>query len=166
LPRGKADDSRNDIPPDAWKAFQAHRDNSRRRHIEFLFDAITWWEWWQTDNRWANRGMGADKFVMSRKNDTGPYSPENVLCITHRENMAQISYKTRSEGQKRAWANPAHKKTPLFNTGDGHPCSKAVMTPHGRFGSARQAAFELGMNPRTAQRWAGRRINGWSFEEA
>jgi hypothetical protein len=46
-------------------AFSVQKRNAKKRGIPFLFTFQEWWAWWQIDNRWENRGMGRDKFVMA-----------------------------------------------------------------------------------------------------
>lgn len=48
-------------------AFSIQKRNAKQRGIPFLFTFQEWWAWWQIDNRWENRGMGRDKFVMARR---------------------------------------------------------------------------------------------------
>lgn len=164
-PRGIADPDKDGVPKEVWKAFQAHRDNSRRRGIAFEFDVFAWWAWWQIDDRWSNRGVGKGKFVMARKGDVGPYSPDNVVCITHGENIEQICPERRRRSMREAWSSGRHKPNRLFEKGERHPCSKPVLTPQGRFGNATEAAAAYGIVPRTAQIWAAKHRNGFSYEE-
>jgi hypothetical protein len=64
-----------------------HKQHSRERGIEFLFDFETWVTWWGDD--FAKRGSGADDLVMARKGDEGPYHPDNVYKSTCSENARE-----------------------------------------------------------------------------
>jgi len=104
--------------------------------------------WWQVDRRWHHRGIGANKLVMARFGDRGPYSPDNVQCITHSKNIADIDRTHMGEKIRRAWEAKAPEERArhhLCRRGDGHPKSKPVITPKGRFGSMALAAEAFGI---------------------
>jgi hypothetical protein len=84
-------------PPEVLKAFMAHFHVAKIRGIPFQFTISDWWSWWQTDNRWAGRGVGSQGLVMARFNDQGPYSPENVYCVTNAQNARDIGYERRRD---------------------------------------------------------------------
>ena len=71
-----------DIPKAGRRAFFIARANADRRGVEWQISLREWWDWWQTDNRWANRGRAASKFVMARTGDVGPYAIGNIYCTT------------------------------------------------------------------------------------
>lgn len=153
----------DDADLDGWRAFQAQRDNARRRGIPFLFDFQTWWSWWQVDGRWENRGLGKGKLVMARKGDVGPYSPENVYCSTHEDNIKEATPSS-AEARMRSILEGRFKPGQhLRIRGDGHPRSKPVLTPRGRFGSAALAAEEFGITARSAANRAKLQREGWSY---
>lgn len=60
--------------------------NAVCRGIAWGFDLWTWWQVWDASGHWADRGRGHG-YVMARKGDCGPYSPENVYIITSAENV-------------------------------------------------------------------------------
>jgi hypothetical protein len=155
-----------DIPPAAIRAFDAHRQNAKRRGTPFLFTLPEWWAWWQLDGRWEHRGMGRDALVMARKGDVGPYSVENVDCITHAQNMAAIPPEKRANGAARRWARQRELGIPchLAVRGDAHPRSRAVITPLGRFGSAALAAEAHGITRQGAGHRARTGTDGWRYE--
>jgi len=68
------------------KAMLAQRKRARQRGISWQLTEAEWFEFWEEDDRWRNRGTGAENFVMSRKGDVGPYSIENIVCQTQRAN--------------------------------------------------------------------------------
>ena len=66
----------------------AHRQNARRRGIVFDFPFEQWLEFWLDSGHWHDRGIkSADNYVMSRKGDTGPYSIDNVVIKSNRDNV-------------------------------------------------------------------------------
>ena len=67
------------------KEFGAQKQNARRRNIPFEFTYQTWIDWWGDDIQ--QRGKGADKLVMARKNDQGAYHPDNVIKLFGKENV-------------------------------------------------------------------------------
>ena len=70
------------------KKFCEHRSSARRRKIPFLFTKEQWISAWVKSGHWEERGLGG--YVMSRHNDIGPYSVENVTIKTQRENNREI----------------------------------------------------------------------------
>lgn len=77
---------------DPQKAFRTHQRGAARRGIPFLMTFDEWWDWWQTDNRWEQRGAGGDRLVMARKRDEGPYHLDNIYCAESRVNVADGSF--------------------------------------------------------------------------
>jgi len=128
------------LPFPAWEAYRAQKDSAKRRGIPFLFTPEEWWDWWQVDNRWERRGMGADALVMARKGDQGPYSADNVDCLTHAQNLQAIPKGRR--GLK----------------------GSAVVTPEGRFESVQAAADSLGYATPTIYEWIRIGRDGWRYE--
>ena len=80
--------------PKQW-AFLMHRQHSKERGIEFLFDFDTWVEWWGED--FANRGDSPEQLVMARDGDEGPYHPDNVYKSTAADNVAEANKSRRSK---------------------------------------------------------------------
>jgi hypothetical protein len=90
-----------EVSPDAYQHFreigaiQAYvrqRDTAKSRGIEWRFTFVTWWAMWDASGKWALRGRtkGLGGWEMSRPGDVGPYSPDNVVICTHKENMAEV----------------------------------------------------------------------------
>ena len=72
-----------------WDKYKRHRDGALYRGIGFEFEFEEWVEWWvkNAGPNWEQiRGRKAHELCMARKNDTGPYSPDNVRCVTNNEN--------------------------------------------------------------------------------
>lgn len=80
------------------RAYEAHRNRSRRRLILFEFTFDEWCFWWKRHlgPNWINkRGHYGHQYVMARYFDDGPYAAHNVKCITASENCAEIRANTK-----------------------------------------------------------------------
>lgn len=58
--------------------FYEHRQNARRRNIEFNLTYDEWMNIWIQSGYWEQRGRAKGKYVMCRNNDIGPYAVGNV----------------------------------------------------------------------------------------
>lgn len=67
-------------------SYRNHKNLSRIRGIEFNLTLPEWWKIWCESGKFERRGKRNDQYVMSRHNDIGPYSTENVRIITVKEN--------------------------------------------------------------------------------
>ena len=65
-------------------AYHDQKAAAKKRGIEWQFTYTVWLEWWGDD--FASRGKGRGKLCMARKNDTGPYHPDNVFKCLYEEN--------------------------------------------------------------------------------
>ena len=74
----------------ATKAYIMQRRQANDRGIKWLFTFSTWWAVWESSGRWELRGRTLGSYVMARKNDTGPYSPDNVRICTCTENLQEM----------------------------------------------------------------------------
>lgn len=74
----------------ATRAYTMQRRQSRDRGIEWLFTLETWWAVWDASGRWEQRGRKLGNFVMARKGDVGPYSPDNVYICTCTQNLQEM----------------------------------------------------------------------------
>ena len=77
-----------EAPASAIKAYIAQLSGAKWRGIEFKMTFTEWWNWWQVDGRWDNRGSGPENFLMARHGDIGPYAIGNIYCATKRENSS------------------------------------------------------------------------------
>src|ERR1700735_4557071 len=62
---------------------------AKERNIEFNFSYEEWVKWWENNlgPDWLQkRGIRSGQYCMARFKDKGPYSIENVECITNNEN--------------------------------------------------------------------------------
>ena len=72
------------------KKRQAYRDQkgaANKRGIDWEFTYEEWVDWWGDD--FEKRGVGSNKLVMARFNDSGPYNPNNVKKITFGDNSRE-----------------------------------------------------------------------------
>jgi hypothetical protein len=76
----------------ALAAYVRQRDTAKSRGIEWRFTLASWWQMWEDSGKWHLRGRNEGKggWEMSRPGDVGPYSPENVVICTHKQNMQDV----------------------------------------------------------------------------
>lgn len=80
------------------RKFQEHKYNSDGRGIKFEFTFEGWVRFWKDSGKLHLRGAKKGKYVMARKGDTGPYSPDNVEIILYEDNLSdQIENINRSD---------------------------------------------------------------------
>ena len=73
----------------ARKKYASHKWQAKNRKVEWLFTFDTWIKKWEESGKWEQRGHKKGQYCMSRPNDQGPYSPENVIIKTHSENVIE-----------------------------------------------------------------------------
>ena len=66
--------------------FSRQRSMAKIRNIEWHLTFEEWWNIWEQSGKYEQRGRGAGKYCMSRKNDTGPYEVGNVYIQTIDDN--------------------------------------------------------------------------------
>ena len=170
------------IPDYAVKAWLAHRQSAAARGIPFRFTLLQWHLWWKSELRLlgpaAKRGRRRGEYVMARLGDSGAYEPGNVRALTPAENHADRSDDARAVAADKVRATVKWWRQVLDGTGleafhrttgdhlrvrgDGHPRSKAVVTPLGRFGSIALASEAHGFT-RQAGHYAVKR-GQWTIE--
>ena len=72
--------------------YSAQKRKAKQRNIEWHFTFDSWFKLWEESGHWDTRGDSAGKHCMSRYNDQGPYSPENVYINLFELNTKE-SYK-------------------------------------------------------------------------
>ncbi|AAX63608.1 PHG31p119nc [Aeromonas phage 31] len=72
---------------DLQTAYSNQKRRALHRGIEWKFTFESWLSWWENTGRINDRGRNKGQYVMCRNNDTGPYSPDNVYCGTHSDNL-------------------------------------------------------------------------------
>jgi hypothetical protein len=59
------------------------------RNIEWNFTFESWWAIWEQSGKWEKRGRKKGQYCMTRFNDIGSYSPNNVVIKLHSENLTE-----------------------------------------------------------------------------
>lgn len=67
--------------------YAKHKENAKRRGVEFLLSFDAWWDIWTKSKRWNQRGWRPGQFVMCRYGDTGPYVTGNVYIGGAKRNL-------------------------------------------------------------------------------
>lgn len=86
-----------------------------KRNIEFLLTFEEWYDIWQKSGHWENRGRRQGQYVMSRYNDTGPYSKDNVYIQTVTANLNEKKGKKikpsigTANAMKLRWQDPTYR---------------------------------------------------------
>jgi hypothetical protein len=152
------------------KACLAQMRMADKRGIRFRFCYADWIEWWIAElnkiGPGSQRGKKRHQYVMARYGDQGAYEPGNVYAAHPSDNSADRS--------DLSWEIAAAKATETRNAngnprgihlrvrGDGHPKSKAVITPDGRFGSLALAGEYYGIT----RQGAGNRVRNGTWKLA
>ena len=62
--------------------YHCHKSKAKQRGIPFELTFDEWWDIWQQSGKWEQRGCTTGGYVMSRHNDEGAYSMDNVFIQT------------------------------------------------------------------------------------
>jgi hypothetical protein len=66
------------------------KNNAKRRNINFDFPFKQWLQFWLDSGHWHERGISLpEQYVMSRKNDIGPYNINNVEIKMNKDNLSE-----------------------------------------------------------------------------
>jgi hypothetical protein len=122
------------------RAYINQRRSATKSRIAFLFTLDQWFAWWLTDDRWSRRGRKAGQFQMGRKDNRGPYSPDNVVCVTK-----------------------VAKKGGLARSGEKHWRATPVVTPLGTFVTITAAAKAHGIDRTYGSQLAKKKRKGWRY---
>lgn len=93
------------------KAFSQHKHDTKGRldkagkPIEFRLSFDEWFSIWYESGVWHLRGVGKDKFVMSRFDDLGHYEVGNVKVQPHSQNVREGH-----QGHSQTWQTRAKIK--------------------------------------------------------
>jgi hypothetical protein len=80
------------------KKYRSQKAKAKQRGIEFTLTFEEWWNIWQQSGKWDQRGIGTSTYVMSRYNDEGPYSVENVFIQSNADNIRDAKNTGRRKG--------------------------------------------------------------------
>jgi hypothetical protein len=72
----------------ALERFKQQRRRATARGIGWQLSFEQWLGLWLASGKWHLRGSGSDKFVMARRGDVGPYSPDNCFICPFEQNVA------------------------------------------------------------------------------
>ena len=71
------------------KCYKSQKESAAKRGIDWQFENFAeWLEWWGNDIKLRGRGRG--KLVMARRDDVGPYHPDNVFKCLHEDNVRAV----------------------------------------------------------------------------
>lgn len=73
----------------AKQQFWNHKQRAKRKGISFLLTFDQWCKIWLDSGHYYQKGTKRGQYVMSRFNDTGPYSIDNVKIQTVGENTKE-----------------------------------------------------------------------------
>lgn len=76
----------------ARQKYHTHKAGAKSRNIDFLFTFKEWLSFWIDSGKWEQRGNKAGQYCMSRFNDTGPYSKENVFIQLSAKNTSEALF--------------------------------------------------------------------------
>ena len=72
--------------------YNCQKGKAKHRGIDFNLTFDEWWEIWQQSGKWEQRGFRKGQYVMSRKNDIGPYAIGNVFIQPAEDNHSQVVF--------------------------------------------------------------------------
>ena len=168
------------------RAYTQQKNNAQHRGFEMRLAFEEWKQIWIDSGYWNERGRGACKYCMMRKDDLGHYEIGNVFIGTNAQNVSDgnlgkpTSDATKQKianglkGQRNYWVegdkNPMHRpevkaKMSAAIGGEKHYRAKQVTTPLGDFDCGTTAAKKLGI-PKPTVHWRCKHSwNGWAYAE-
>lgn len=69
--------------------YRRQRSSAERRNIPWDISFEDWWQLWETSGMWEQRGVGRDKYCMSRIDDQGAYALGNVEIKSQWDNRQE-----------------------------------------------------------------------------
>lgn len=73
----------------AEAAFKTQRKNALRRGVQWALTFDEWCDVWAESGHWHERGKGQGQYVMSRRDDSGPYRIGNIFIQPAVDNASQ-----------------------------------------------------------------------------
>ncbi len=139
-------------------AYHSQKKGAKERGIEWLFTFDTWLEGWIASGYWELRGRNKGKYQMCRKDDEGPYSPDNVYYDTT-ENNGLFAHEKQKRSQQ--WVEYVDQLKKHGRPG-GYTSKKVII--HGiEYASAVEAAKALGLHWATVYRRIKQECPGYHF---
>lgn len=80
------------------RKYQIHKSTAKARGIDFNLTFDEWYGIWQHSGKFHLRGRGIGTYVMSRYNDVGPYSTNNVFIQPNIQNIIDAKGTGRKKG--------------------------------------------------------------------
>lgn len=69
--------------------YSVQKRKAKQRKISWELSFEEWWRIWQESGYWEQRGDSVDKYCMSRRDDVGPYSIDNVYINSFSDNTKE-----------------------------------------------------------------------------
>lgn len=88
------------VPKGIRKSYREQERSAAYRGIGWKFNLAEWISVWQKSGVAFNRGRGKDKYCMSRIDDKGPYSVDNVRVVTNAQNNREYAV-AKIEGRRK-----------------------------------------------------------------
>ena len=76
--------------------YNCQKSKAKHRGIDFELTFDQWWNIWERSGKWDQRGYKKGQYVMSRKNDIGPYAIDNVFIQLSEDNHKQVVFSDES----------------------------------------------------------------------
>lgn len=64
-------------------AYRQQKTNAERRGIAWTIKFSDWFLLWEESGKWPERGLGFDKYVLTRKDLRKGFEPENIVIAPH-----------------------------------------------------------------------------------
>lgn len=90
-----------------YRRFAEQRASAKQRGIDWRLTFDQWWAIWEESGKYAQRGRGHGKYVMSRYFDQGPYEPGNVKVVRSDTNGHMVRWRN----NYRKVPLPQHERT-------------------------------------------------------
>jgi len=114
---------------EAKKRYLQQKYNAGSRNIGWDISFEDWYRIWDESGKWAQRGKGKGKYVMSRHNDIGPYAVGNVTIKTQEENSHEASAGERNRAKTRGHLISAALKGRPKPVSICNVCNRSIANP-------------------------------------
>ncbi len=119
--------------------YRTQKCGAGNRGVSFNLTFDEWITWWLSTGHYLERGHKSGQYVMSRYEDKGPYSLNNIFCQTCNENIKQGNtgkgFRKKGQRGQKGSENGMYGRTGKLNVN-----SIPIQTPDGVFGSISEAA--------------------------